>query len=245
MKLIDYIIVIPARFDSKRLPGKALVDISGKTLIEHVFLAASRSQAREIIVATDSEKIKQVAENLKVKTVMTSANHVSGTDRIAEVAEIEDWKGDQIIVNLQGDCPLMPPENIDQVASLLFRNSDAGIATLATKIVDPEEINDPNVVKVDFDSRGRAISFRRKIGRSIDHQTCLWRHIGIYAYTTTALKKFSQHPRTKFEIEARLEQLRAFDLKMKIIIEEAAIPPGPDVDTEQDLHVVRSILGTN
>ena len=187
--MIDYIIVIPARFDSKRLPGKALVDISGKTLIEHVFSAASRSQAREIIVATDSEKIKQVAENLKVKTVMTSANHVSGTDRIAEVAEIEDWKGDQIIVNLQGDCPLMPPENIDQVASLLFKNSDAGIATLATKIVDPEEINDPNVVKVDFDSRGWAISFRRKIGHSIDHQTCLWRHIGIYAYTTTALKK--------------------------------------------------------
>ena len=124
MKLIDYIIVIPARFDSKRLPGKALVDISGKTLIEHVFSAASRSQAREIIVATASEKIKQVAENLKVKTVKTSAKHVSATDRIAEVAEIEGWKGDQIIVNLQGDSPLMPPENIGQVASLLFKNSD-------------------------------------------------------------------------------------------------------------------------
>ena len=245
MKLTDYIIVIPARFDSKRLSGKALVDISGKTLIEHVFLAASKSKASEIIIATDSEKIKKVTQNLDAKTVITRANHNSGTDRIAEVAEIENWKADQIIVNLQGDCPLMPPENIDQVASLLFKNPDAGIATLATKIIDPEEINDPNVVKVDFDSRGRAISFRRKIGHSVDHQTCLWRHIGIYAYTTTALKKFSQHPRTKFEIEARLEQLRAFDLKMKIIIEEAVIPPGPDVDTEEDLHKVRKILGAN
>ena len=176
---------------------------------------------------------------------MTSANHVSGTDRIAEVAEIEDWKGDQIIVNLQGDCPLMPPENIDQVASLLFKNPDAGIATWATKIIDPEEINDPNVVKVDFDENGKAISFRRKIRNSIDQKICLWRHIGIYAYTIEALKIFSQHPRTKSEIAARLEQLRAFDLKMKIIIEEAVISPGPDVDTEEDLHKVRKIFGAN
>ncbi|MBM23365.1 MAG: 3-deoxy-manno-octulosonate cytidylyltransferase, partial [Gammaproteobacteria bacterium] len=163
MKLTDYIIVIPARFDSKRLSGKALIDISGKTLVEHVFLAASKSQASEIIIATDSEKIKQVTQNLDAKTVITRASHNSGTDRIAEVAEIENWKAGQIIVNLQGDCPLMPPENIDQVASLLFKNPDAGIATLATKIIDPEEINDPNVVKVDFDTNGRAISFQRKI----------------------------------------------------------------------------------
>ena len=243
MKLTDYIIVIPARFDSKRLSGKALADISGKTLIEHVFLAASKSQASEIIIATDSEKIKQVTQNLDAKTVITRANHNSGTDRIAEVAEIENWKADQIIVNLQGDCPLMPPENIDQVASLLFKNPDAGIATLATKIIDPEEINDPNVVKVDFDANGKAISFRRKIKNSVDQRIDLWRHIGIYAYTIEALKIFSQHPRTKSEIEARLEQLRAFDLEMKIIIEEAVIPPGPDVDTEDDLHKVRRILG--
>ncbi len=243
MKLTDYIIVIPARYDSKRLSGKALVDISGKTLIEHVFLAASKSQACEIIIATDSEKIKQVTQALDAKTVITRANHNSGTDRIAEVAEIENWQADQIIVNLQGDCPLMPPENIDQVASLLFKNPDAGIATLATKIIDPEEINDPNVVKVDFDANGKAISFRRKISNYDDQKICLWRHIGIYAYTIEALKIFSQHPRTKSEIETRLEQLRAFDLEMKIIIEEALIPPGPDVDTEDDLHKVRRILG--
>ena len=245
MKLTDYIIVIPARFDSKRLSGKALVDISGKTLIERVFLAASKSHASEIIIATDSEKIKKVAQNLNAKTVITRANHRSGTDRIAEVAEIENWKADQIIVNLQGDCPLMPPENIDQVASLLFKNPDAGIATLATKIVDPEEINDLNVVKVDFDANGKAVSFRRKIQNYVNRKMCLWRHIGIYAYTIETLKIFSQHPRTKSEIEARLEQLRAFDLKMKIIIEEAVIPPGPDVDTEEDLHKVRKILGGN
>ena len=245
MKLTDYIIVIPARFDSKRLSGKAIVDISGKTLIEHVFLAASKSQASEIIIATDSEKIKKVTQNLDAKTVITRVNHSSGTDRIAEVAEIENWKADQIIVNLQGDCPLMPPENIDQVASLLFKNPDAGIATLATKIVNPEEINDPNVVKVNFDVNGKAISFRRTIRHSVDQKIRLWRHIGIYAYTLSTLKKFSQHPRTKSEIVARLEQLRAFDLKMKIIIEEAVISPGPDVDTEQDLYTVRRILGAN
>ena len=243
VKLTDYIIVIPARFDSKRLSGKALVDISGKTLIERVFLAASRSQASEIIIATDSEKIKKVAQNFNAKTVITRANHSSGTDRIAEVAEIKQWKADQIIVNLQGDCPLMPPENIDQVASLLFKNPDAGIASLATKVIGPEEINDPNVVKVDFDTNGKAISFRRKISNYDDQKICLWRHIGIYAYTIEALKIFSQHPRTKSEIETRLEQLRAFDLEMKIIIEEALIPPGPDVDTEDDLHKVRRILG--
>jgi len=243
VKLTDYIIVIPARFDSKRLYGKALVDISGKTLIERVFLAASKSQACEIIIATDSKKIKKATQNLNAKTVITRANHSSGTDRIAEVAEIENWKADQIIVNLQGDCPLMPPENIDQVASLLFKNPDAGIATLATKIIDPEEISDPNVVKVDFDINGKAISFRRQIQNSIDQKICLWRHIGIYAYTIEALNIFSQHPRTESEIEAKLEQLRAFDLEMKIIIEEAVIPPGPDVDTEEDLRKVRRILG--
>ena len=243
VKLTDYIIVIPARFDSKRLSGKALVDISGKTLIERVFLAASRSQASEIIIATDSEKIKKVAQNFNAKTVITRVNHSSGTDRIAEVAEIKQWKADQIIVNLQGDCPLMPPENIDQVASLLFKNQDAGIASLATKVIDPEEINDPNVVKVDFDANGKAISFQRKISNYDDQKIYLWRHIGIYAYTIEALKIFSQHPRTKSEIETKLEQLRAFDLEMKIIIEEALIPPGPDVDTEEDLHKVRRILG--
>ena len=245
MKLTDYIIVIPARFDSKRLSGKALVEISGKTLIEHVFLAASKSQASEIIIATDSEKIKQVTQNLDAKTVITRTNHNSGTDRIAEVAEIENWKADQIIVNLQGDCPLMPPVNIDQVASLLFKNPDAGIATLATKITDPEETNDPNVVKVDFNANGKALSFQRKIKKSVDQRINLWRHIGIYAYTREALKIFSQHSRTKPEIEARLEQLRAFDLEMKIIVEEAVIPPGPDVDTKEDLHKVRRILGAN
>jgi 3-deoxy-manno-octulosonate cytidylyltransferase (CMP-KDO synthetase) len=242
LKLTDYIIVIPARFDSKRLSGKALVDISGKTLIEHVFLAASKSKASEIIIATDSEKIKKVAHNLNAKTVITRTNHSSGTDRIAEVAEIENWKADQIIVNLQGDCPLMPSENIDQVASLLFKNPDAGIATLATKIIDQQEINDPNVVKVDFDPEGIALSFRRVIRDPSDYETCLWRHIGIYAYTARTLKIFSQHSRTKLEIEAKLEQLRAFDMDMKIIIEEAVITPGPDVDNEKDLNVVRSIF---
>ena len=245
MKLIDYIVVIPARFDSKRLPGKALLDIAGKTLIEHVFVAASKSQAREIIIATDSEKIKKVAENFNAKTVMTRTDHMSGTDRIAELAEIENWKEDQIVVNVQGDCPLMPPENIDQVASLLFKNRDAGIATLATMIDDPEEINDPNVVKVNFDTNGSAISFQRKITNSLNEKIRQWRHIGIYAYTLKALKIFSKHPRTKLEIEASLEQLRAFDLKMKIIIAEAQISPGPDVDTEQDLSTVRRIFGAN
>jgi 3-deoxy-manno-octulosonate cytidylyltransferase (CMP-KDO synthetase) len=174
---------------------------------------------------------------------MTKRTHASGTDRINEVAELEYWEEDQIIVNLQGDSPLMPVENINQVAKLLSDSPDAGIATLATKILDPKELEDPNVVKVEFGESGQATSFDRKV-ESKSNQI-YWRHLGIYSYRVGTLKYFSQHERTKEEAAVRLEQLRAFDLNMEIVIQEANIVPGPEVDTESDLNVVRAIMANN
>jgi len=174
---------------------------------------------------------------------MTKRTHASGTDRINEVAELECWEEDQIIVNLQGDSPLMPAENINQVAKLLSDSPDTGIATLATKILDPKELEDPNVVKVEFNESGLAISFNRKV-KSKSNQM-YWRHLGIYAYRVGTLKSFSQHERSEEEVAARLEQLRAFDLNMEIVIQEANLVPGPEVDTEADLNVVRAIMANN
>ncbi len=240
MSQVNFIVVIPARFDSERLYGKALLNLNGKSLIEHVYCAALKSDAKGILIATDSNQIKEVTENFDAKTIMTKKTHASGTDRINEVAELECWEEDQIIVNLQGDSPLMPAENINQVAQLLFDRPDAGIATLATKILDPQELEDPNVVKVEFDKSGRANSFDRKV-ESKNNQM-YWRHLGIYAYRVGTLKSFSQHERSEEEVAARLEQLRAFDLNIEIVIQEASIIPGPEVDTESDLNVVRAIM---
>ena len=243
MSQVDFIIVIPARFDSERLYGKALLNLNGKSLIEHVYSVALKSDAKGILIATDSNQIKEVTENFDAKTIMTKKTHASGTDRINEVAELECWEEDQIIVNLQGDSPLMPAENINQVAKLLSDSPNAGIATLATKILDSKELEDPNVVKVEFNESGLAISFNRKV-KSKSNQM-YWRHLGIYAYRVGTLKSFSQHERSEEEVAARLEQLRAFDLNMEIVIQEASLVPGPEVDTEADLNVVRAIMANN
>jgi len=243
MSQFNFFVVIPARFDSKRLHGKALLNINGKSLIEHVYSAALKSDAKETLIATDNNQIQEVTENFGAKTIMTKRTHASGTDRINEVAELECWEEDQIIVNLQGDSPLMPAENINQVAKLLSDSPDAGIATLATKILDSKELEDPNVVKVEFNESGLAISFNRKV-KSKSNQM-YWRHLGIYAYRVGTLKSFSQHERSEEEVAARLEQLRAFDLNMEIVIQEANLVPGPEVDTEADLNVVRAIMANN
>ncbi len=243
MSQVNFIVVIPARFDSERLYGKALLNLNGKSLIEYVYSAALKSDAKGILIATDSNQIKEVTENFDAKTIMTKKTHASGTDRINEVAELECWEEDQIIVNLQGDSPLMPAENINQVAKLLSDSPDAGIATLATKILDSKELEDPNVVKVEFNESGLAISFNRKV-KSKSNQM-YWRHLGIYAYRVGTLKSFSQHERSEEEVAARLEQLRAFDLNMEIVIQEASLVPGPEVDTEADLNVVRAIMANN
>ena len=225
---MSYSIVIPARYDSKRLPGKALEDINGKTMIERAYEAALGSQADEIIIATDSE--------------ITSSEHKSGTDRVNEVAVIENWSDEMIIVNLQGDNALMPSKNIDQVAKLLFDNPTYSIATLATNFLSKDEEEDENAVKVFFDKEtDEAITFKRQLKTYGNTTVNYMRHIGIYAYTRSSLRTFSDSEPSSEEEEEKLEQLRAYDLKLRIIVGKASITPGPDVDTYEDLLLVNSI----
>ena len=240
---LDYVIVIPARYESIRLPGKPLVDVEGKALIQRVYDAAIKSSAKDVIIATDSQIIMDITKDFNAKTIMTDSTHQSGTDRINEIANYENWGDDQVIVNLQGDNPLMPHENIDQLARMIIETPGLNLATLATLIIEEKDIEDPNVVKVDFiPSTKQAISFKRKVNIHKDEKRKFWRHIGIYAYTRNSLKVFSNAEPSENEIKYKLEQLRAFDLGINIIVDEAEKIPGPDVDTIQDLEAVRRIF---
>ena len=229
---MSFSIVIPARYASKRLPGKALKDINGKPMIQRVHEAALGSQASEVIVATDSEKIKEVCNQFGAECLMTKQQHRSGTDRVNEIAEILDWPNEQIIVNLQGDNALMPSENIDQVAKLLFDNPSYSIATLATNFLSKDEEEDRNAVKVFINKEtNEAITFKRNL-KDYDNQSVNYsRHIGIYAYTRSSLRTFSDSDPSIDEKEEKLEQLRAYGLKLRIIVGKASVTPGPDVDT--------------
>ena len=239
---MSFSIVIPARYASKRLPGKALKDINGKPMIQRVHEAALGSQASEVIVATDSEKIKEVCNQFGAECLMTKQQHRSGTDRVNEIAEILDWPNEQIIVNLQGDNALMPSENIDQVAKLLFDNPSYSIATLATNFLSKDEEEDRNAVKVFINKEtNEAITFKRNL-KDYDNQSVNYsRHIGIYAYTRSSLRTFSDSDPSIDEEEEKLEQLRAYGLKLRIIVGKASVTPGPDVDTYDDLLLVNSI----
>ena len=239
---MSFSIVIPARYASKRLPGKALKDINGKPMIQRVHEAALGSQASEVIVATDSEKIKEVCNQFGAECLMTKQQHRSGTDRVNEIAEILDWPNEQIIVNLQGDNALMPSENIDQVAKLLFDNPSYSIATLATNFLSKDEEEDRNAVKVFINKEtNEAITFKRNL-KDYDNQSVNYsKHIGIYAYTRSSLRTFSDSDPSIEETEEKLEQLRAYGLKLRIIVGKASVTPGPDVDTYDDLLLVNSI----
>ena len=239
---MSFSIVIPARYASKRLPGKALKDINGKPMIQRVHEAALGSQATEVIIATDSEKIKEVCNQFGAECLMTKQQHRSGTDRVNEIAEILDWPNEQIIVNLQGDNALMPSENIDQVAKLLFDNPSYSIATLATNFLSKDEEEDRNAVKVFINQEtSEAITFKRNL-KDYDNQSVNYlRHIGIYAYTRSSLRTFSDSDPSIEEEEEKLEQLRAYGLKLRIIVGKASVTPGPDVDTYDDLLLVNSI----
>jgi len=239
---MSFSIVIPARYASKRLPGKALKDINGKPMIQRVHEAALGSQASQVIVATDSEKIKEVCNQFGAECLMTKQQHRSGTDRVNEIAEILDWPNEQIIVNLQGDNALMPSENIDQVAKLLFDNPSYSIATLATNFLSKDEEEDRNAVKVFINKEtNEAITFKRNL-KDYDNQSVNYsRHIGIYAYTRSSLRTFSDSDPSIDEKEEKLEQLRAYGLKLRIIVGKASVTPGPDVDTYDDLSLVNSI----
>jgi len=246
--MIDYHIVIPARYASSRFPGKPLQIIHGKTMLEHVYRVAEKSSARSILIATDDSRIKAAAEKFCDQVVMTSDQHQSGTDRLAEVCQIKQWTENEIIVNLQGDEPLTPPELLHQVATNLHQNTSASIATLTTPIVDVNELHDSNIVKVISDFNGFALYFSRAMipfQRDTDALKNLMhyqRHLGIYAYRAGFLNAYTSLPQSEIEIIEKLEQLRALYYGHKIHAQQASVLPGPGIDTPEDLHKINSLM---
>ncbi len=246
----DFVIVIPSRYASTRLPGKPLREINGKPMLEHVYQRGVESAASEVIVATDDERIGDVAEGFGARVCMTGNQHRSGTERIAEVCDLMDWNDDKIIVNLQGDEPTMPATLIDQCAGLLG-NSDADIATLASPIASQKDFENPNVVKVVVSDNGNAIYFSRAAipyARVQDRQeqarnAALYHH-GIYAYRCGVLRQLVAAKPSELEVCEQLEQLRALSLGMIIRVAVPAERPGAGVDTEEDLEAAaRELLG--
>ena len=239
-----YRIVIPARYASTRLPGKPLLAIAGRPMLAWVHERALACAADEVVVATDDERIRVVAEAFGATVEMTAAEHASGTDRIAEVALRRGWQDDDVVVNLQGDEPSMPAALIEQVALLLIDHAGADIATLATPIAGRDEYFDPNAVKVVTDLEGRALYFSRApipwFRDQIepdggDLRALARRHLGLYAYRVRALRRLAALPPTPLEQIEKLEQLRALAHGLRIQVGEASCRPGPDVNTAEDL----------
>ena len=244
-----FVVVIPARYASVRLPGKPLRRIGGKPMLQHVHERAQESAADEVIVATDDARIAQAAEKFGAHVCMTSGEHQSGTERLAEVARINGWPEDRVVVNLQGDEPLMPPELIAQCAALL-ESGDADLATLASPFESRDEFEDPNVVKVIVDASGHAIYFSRAAipySRNADTRElamqCALRHHGIYAYRAGVLLRIVGAARSPLEACEQLEQLRALAMGLSIRVGRPSRRPGPGVDTEEDLVRVSALLG--
>ena len=242
-------VVIPARYASTRLPGKALLPMAGKPMIQWVWERAGKSWAAEVIVATDDSRISEAARSFGATVAMTAATHVSGSDRIAEVARARGWGPADIVVNVQGDEPLIPPMLINQVAELLEDNEGADMATLATPIGRVEQLMDPNVVKVVVDAVGRALYFSRapipwqrdSAPTGLASQTSFAgarRHVGIYAYRVGALLRLASWPATPLEAAEKLEQLRALENGLEIRVADCVEPAGPDVNTPEDVERV-------
>jgi 3-deoxy-manno-octulosonate cytidylyltransferase (CMP-KDO synthetase) len=243
MQKPDILILIPARMAATRLPGKPLADIAGKPMIEHVIRRAEAAQLGEVIVATDSEPIQAAVEKAGARALMTSADHASGSDRIFEALQIADPDGRvRIVVNVQGDLPMLAPDDLRSAVALLD-DPAVDIGTLAAEIVRDEERINPNVVKVVGSpvapQRLRALYFTRATAPYGDGP--LYHHIGLYAYRRAALERFVALPQSALERREKLEQLRALEAGMRI---DAAIvssvPLG--VDTPEDLETARRLL---
>jgi 3-deoxy-manno-octulosonate cytidylyltransferase (CMP-KDO synthetase) len=255
-----YVVVIPARYASTRLPGKPLLPIAGKPLLQWVYEHACAAQAAEVLIATDDERIAGSARGFAraqpdgaSPVVMTAASHASGTDRVAEVARMRGWPERQIVVNVQGDEPLMPPELVRQVARLLDQHPRADIATLAAPIESLAEFLNPNVVKVVAGAGGRVLYFSRApipwvrdgAPSGLSSQA-RWdgaqRHVGIYAYRVGALRRMAALPASPLESAEKLEQLRALEAGLEIRVAPCERPPGPDVNTAEDLERAGALL---
>ncbi len=238
-------IVIPARYASRRLPGKVLLDIGGKPMIRHVVECAARSAASSVVVATDDARVEQAVRDFGGRVVMTSSDHPSGTDRVAEAVGKLGFADQEIVVNVQGDEPEMPPELIDQVADLLASRQQAALATASAPFDHPAQLADPSVVKVVVDRNGYALYFSRaaiphsRDGTASAAATTARRHLGIYAYRCGYLRRFAERPVCPVEEQEKLEQLRALWYGEKIACAEATAIPAAGIDTREDLERAR------
>jgi 3-deoxy-manno-octulosonate cytidylyltransferase (CMP-KDO synthetase) len=257
IKQASFTVIIPARYASSRLPGKPLCDLGGKPMLQWVWERARSSGAAQVIIATDDERVRAAALAFGAEVEMTSAAHLSGTDRLAEVAARRRMGDADIIVNVQGDEPLIPPDSIAALATALHQHPDCQIATPVTPFTSREQWLDPNCVKAVRALDGRALYFSRapipwprdsaakgagaagatqaEVGRA-------WRHIGLYAYRAASLKQFAAWPPGALEDMEKLEQLRALEHGMGIHLLLMSEAPPPGIDTEEDLQRVRALL---
>lgn len=232
-------IIIPARMASSRLPGKLLLEVEGQSILEHVYRQACLAHPQSLTIATDDERIFKVAQNFGADVLMTSSTHQSGTDRVAEAARRLDLSKDDIIVNVQGDEPQMPPELMVQVARLLQDKSDDW-ATLYWPIEQVSLWQNPNCVKVVMNQNKKALYFSRSpIPYHREQPQTLpkaFRHIGLYAYRNASLQRFVQAPMSDLEQFECLEQLRALSMGMQIQLQQALKMPGQDINTREDFE---------
>jgi 3-deoxy-manno-octulosonate cytidylyltransferase (CMP-KDO synthetase) len=245
-------VVIPARFAAARLPGKPLLKIGGRPLIQWVWERAQSCGAASVTIATDDERICAAAHAFGAACAMTQASHASGTDRVAEVAEQRHFADDDVIVNLQGDEPLIEPQMVADLAAALRERADFDIATAVAPVASLEEFLDPNCVKAVRAIDGRALYFSRaplpwprehsEAGRPASFRGA-WRHIGIYAYRMRSLRRFTAASPTPLEQTEKLEQLRALEHGMRIFCLALSEAPPAGVDTAADLERLRARLG--
>lgn len=248
-----FAVIIPARFESSRLPGKPLAMVHGKPMIYWTWQQAQKSGAHRVIIATESQKVADVCHAFGAEVCMTGDHHQSGTERIAEVIELSLFADDEIIVNLQGDEPMMPAQLIHQVAEGLEENPQIPMATLCEPIESMDALFNPNVVKVSRDATDCAITFSRapfpwardefaQEPKTLPQEFPYFRHIGLYAYRASFVKRYIAWPECRLEQVEKLEQLRVLWHGEKILVKQALCDAGVGVDTQADLERVRELL---
>ena len=250
----SFSVIIPARLNSTRLPGKLLLPIAGKSMLRHVVERALLSDAKHVYVAADDQQLIDPLVDTDAISVMTSLDHVSGTDRIVEAIQDLEFEPNDVVVNVQGDEPLIPPQVVNQVARLLFDSPTIGVASLYSTISSVHEIFDPNVVKVVLDSQSHALYFSRAPlpwdrnnfadGEPAEVESHWFRHLGIYAYRVWALQKFASWSPSHLEQVERLEQLRYLENGISIVLGHVNEPVSVGVDTPADLARVRELFAT-
>ena len=252
-RAVSFKVIIPSRFASTRLPGKALLDIAGKPMLQHVYERACESAAVEVMIATDDKRIRDCAVGFGATVVMTHGTHPSGTDRLAQVVRERDEAPQTVVVNVQGDEPMIVPALINQVARLLETHQQASVSTLCEAIDDIDTVFDPSAVKVVFDSAGYALYFSRaaipwdrsgfaESRSNLPATHSYYRHLGIYAYRVEYLLEFVTRAPSSLELSESLEQLRVLSHGDRIAIAPGVEPTGPGVDTPADLAAVRALF---